>query len=44
MIYEDIKSGRFYNGDTFEAMAEIPDGANLVDKSRAFSHLVARDV
>lgn len=26
MIYTDIKNGRFYNADCFEAMKEIPDG------------------
>ena len=26
MIYTDIKNGRFYNEDCFDAMREIPDG------------------
>ena len=26
MKYQDLRGGRFYNADTFEAMAEIPDG------------------
>lgn len=26
MIYQDMKGGRFYNADCFEAMKEIPDG------------------
>lgn len=27
MKYQDMRNGRFYNEDTFEAMADIPDGA-----------------
>jgi site-specific DNA-methyltransferase (adenine-specific) len=26
MKYQDLRNGRFYNEDTFEAMADIPDG------------------
>lgn len=26
MIFTDIKNGRFYNEDCFDAMREIPDG------------------